>query len=152
MSHTKLLRKIRYYGNNGKTITWIRSGSRSKQVVVNGQSSRPVDVLPGVPQGTVLGPMFFRLYTNNVNEGVNSQMCIFADDNIVYRKIQTSAADHSALESDLNKLHRWARRGSWTVMCLKCAVLSITTKRKPSTYDYYMDDQEIPRTDNQAYL
>ena len=49
--------------------------------------------------------MLFLLYIYNINEGVNSQMRMFADDSIVYREIQTSA-DHLALESNLNKLHQ----------------------------------------------
>ena len=107
MFHTKLRHKIRYYGIDGKTNAWISAflGSRSQQVVINGQSSWSADVLSGVPQGIVLGRMLFLLYINDINEGVNSKMRPFADDSIVYREIQTSA-DHSALESDLNKLHR----------------------------------------------
>ena len=98
MSHTKLLHKIGYYGINGKINAWISAflDSRSQQVVINGQSLRSADVLSGVPQGTVLGPMF------------TSQMHLFADDSITYHEIQTSA-DHLALESDLNKLHPWAK-------------------------------------------
>ena len=150
VSHTKLLHKIQYYGINGKTKAWISAflGSHSQQVVVSGQSSRSADVLSGVPQGTVLGPMLFVLYINDINEGLNSQMRLFVDDSIVYREIQTSA-DHLALESDLNKLHRWAKTWQMDFNVSKCAVLSVTTKRKPSTYGYYMDDQQITRTDNQ---
>ena len=134
VSHTKLLHKIQYYGINGKTKAWISAflGSRSQQVVVSGQSSRSADVLSGVPQGTVLGPILFVLYINDINEGLNSQMRLFADDSIVYREIQTSA-DHLALESDLNKLHRWAKTWQMDFNVSKCAVLSVTTKRKPST-------------------
>ena len=110
MSHTKLLHKIQYCGINGKIYAWISAflGSRSQQVVVNGQSSRSADVLSGVPQGTVLGPMLFLLYINDIDEGVNSQMRLFAEDSIVYREIQTSV-DHLALVSDMNKLQRWAK-------------------------------------------
>ena len=83
----------------------VRFSVLSQQVVINGQSSWSADVLSGVPQGIVLGRMLFLLYINDINEGVNSKMRPFADDSIVYREIQTSA-DHSAFESDLNKLHR----------------------------------------------
>ena len=61
-------------------------------------------------------------------------------------------ADHLALESDLNKVQCWAKTWQMDVNVSKCAVLSVTTKRKPSAYDYYMDDQQIPRADNQDYL
>ena len=152
VSHTKLLHKILFYGMNGKTNAWSSAifGSSILKVVVNGQSSLSVDVLSGVPKGTVLGPMLFLLHINDINKGVNSQMRLFADDSIVCREIQTSA-DHLALESHLNKLHRWTKTWHMDFNVLKCAVLSATTKRKPSTYDYYMDDQHIPRTANHQY-
>ena len=104
VSHIKLLHKIWYYG---KTNAWINAflRSHSQQVVVSGQSLRSANVLSGVPQGTGLGPMLFFLYINDLNEGVNSQMRLFADDSIAYREIQT-LADHLALEFDLNKLHQ----------------------------------------------
>ena len=102
VSHDKLLHKIRYYGIGGKTNTWISAFlcSRSQQV---GQTSQSAGVLSGVPQGSVLGPMLFLMYINDIAEGVTSQMRMFADDSIVYRQIHTPA-DHFTLASDLNKL------------------------------------------------
>ena len=153
VSHRKLLHKIRYYGICGKTNTWIKAflSGRSQQVVVNGQSSQTAAVLSGVPQGTVLGPMLFLLYINDIADNVDSQMRLFADDSIVYREILTPA-DHKALEQDLNKPHNWARTWQMDFNVTKCAVLSITTKRKPSLHNYLMDGQQIPRNDNQEYL
>ena len=153
VSHTKLLHKIRYYGITDKMNKWISAflGSRSQQVVVNGQCSKPADVLSGVPQGTVLGPMLFLLYINDITDGIDSGMRLFADDSIVYREIQ-SPADHHQLELDLDKLHEWASTWQMAFNVSKCAVLSITTKRKPSIYHYKMDGELVPRTDNQDYL
>ena len=93
VSHDTLLHKIRYYGIGGKTNTWISAFlcSRSQQVVVNGQTSQSAGVLSGVPQGSVLGPLLFLMYINDIAEGVTSQMRMFADDSIVYRQIHTPA-------------------------------------------------------------
>ena len=79
-------------------------------------------------------------------------MNLFADDSIVYHEIQTSACGHLALESDVNKLHCWAKMWQMDFNVSKCTVRSVMTKRKSSTYDYCMDDQQIPRTDNQEHL
>ena len=153
VSHDKLLHKIRCYGIGGKTNTWISAFlcSRSQQVVVNGQTSQSAGVLSGVPQGSVLGPMLFLMYINDIAEGVTSQMRMFADDSIVYRQIHT-AADHFTLASDLNKLLSWAKTWQMDFNVSKCADLSVTTKTNISAYNYFMGSQQIPRTDNQDYL
>ena len=76
VSHTKLLHKIRHYGITSNTNNWLKAflGNRSQQVVVNGQASNLAAVLSGVPQGTVLSPMLFLLYINDILEGVHSKM------------------------------------------------------------------------------
>ena len=99
----------------------------------------------------MLGPMLFLMYINDIAEGVTSQMRMFADDSIVYRQIHTPA-DHFTLASDLNKLLSWAKTWQMDFNVSKCAVLSVTTKRNISTYNYFMGSQQIPRTDNQDYL
>ena len=91
------------------------------------------------------------MYINDIAEGVTSQMRMFADDSIVYRQIHTPA-DHFTLASDLNKLLSWAKTWQMDFNVSKCAVLSVTTKRNISTYNYFMGSQQIPRTDNQDYL
>ena len=125
VSHDKRLHKIRYYGIGGKTNTWISAFlcSRSQQVVVNGQTSQSADVLSGAPQGSVLGPILFLMYINDIEERVTSQMRMFADDSIVYRQnlIHTSA-DHFTLASDLNKLLSWAKTWQMDFNMSKCAV------------------------------
>ena len=153
VSHDKLLHKIRYYGIGGKTNTWISAFLcfRSQQVVVNGQTSQSAGVLSGVPQGSVLGPMLFLMYINDIAEGMTSQMRMFADDSIVYRQIHIPA-DHFTLASDLNKLLSWVKTWQMDFNVSKCAVLSVTTKRNISTYNYFMGSQQIPRTDNQDCL
>ena len=78
-------------------------------------------------------------------------MRLFADGIIVYSETDTPA-DHLAREPDLSKLHHRTERWQMEFKVSQCAVLSVTTKRKPSTYDYFVDDQHIPRIDKQDYL
>ena len=85
VNHLKLLYKLQVHGVQGKTLGWIESFlvGRSPTVVLDGESSDELPVLSGVPQGSVLGPILFLLYINDLPENVQSQVRLFADDSIM---------------------------------------------------------------------
>jgi len=101
--HKCLLSKLEYYGIYGKLLSWLTTWL-TKRVVIDGYASSLVDVLSGVPQGTVLGPVMFLLYINDISESISSLLCLFADDCIVYRAIN-SEEDHQLLQSDLDLIY-----------------------------------------------
>ena len=80
--HRRLLHKLDYYGILGSTHKWISSwlSGRSQQVVLNGQASDPVPFLSGVPQGSVLGPILFLFFINDLPDNIKSSVRLFADD------------------------------------------------------------------------
>ena len=88
--HSRLLYKLDYYGVRGKVNNWIKTffSKRKQQVVLEGVKSRQEDVLSGVPQGTVLGPLLFLTYINDMPECSDSNVRLFADDSLLYRVIQ----------------------------------------------------------------
>ena len=109
VAHNRLLYKLSSYGVKGNTLGWIGSflGGRSQRVVLEGKSSSPVPVLSGVPQGSVLGPVLFLIYINDLPKFVtNSTVRLFADDTLLYLVIHNSS-DCSKLRGDLNNLERW---------------------------------------------
>ena len=81
--HKRLLSKLTSYGITGNTHNWITSflSNRKQRVSV---LSDTTDVTSGVPQGSVLGPILFLLYVNDINENVQSSIRLFADDSIIY--------------------------------------------------------------------
>ena len=87
--HRRLLHKLDYYGVRGKTKNWISSflSNRSQLVVVEGETSDPIDVDSGVPQGSILGPILFLIYVNDLPDNLTSQTRLFADDCIIFRPI-----------------------------------------------------------------
>jgi hypothetical protein len=98
------------------TLQWINSflSNRTQTVSVNGSHSSPANVISGVPQGSVLGPVLFLLYINNITDSINSNIRLFADDSILCREIQTPK-DHDVLQTDLNKLSKNGQQsGKWT--------------------------------------
>ncbi len=90
--HKRLLSKLTSYGITGNTYNWITYflSYRKQRVSVNGALSDTTDVTSGVPEGSVLGPILFLLYINDINENVQSSICRCADDSIIYRKINSN--------------------------------------------------------------
>ena len=109
--HERLLRKLSHYGIRGQTLSWIRAflSNRSQRVVVDGVQSEPAPVISGVPQGTVLGPILFLLFINDLPNDLSSSVRLFADDCIVYRKIRTRT-DSELLQRDLDISSQWEHR------------------------------------------
>ena len=88
VAHERLLQKVSAFGIRGSVLLWIRNflTGRRQYVSINGESSSWKDVLSGVPQGSVLGPILFILYINDLPEIVSSTVKIFADDTKLYNK------------------------------------------------------------------
>ena len=97
------------------------------QVVVDGETSQKVPVESGVPQGTVLGPLLFLCHINDLPNSVTSQVRLFADDCLLYRKIRNQK-DHHILQNDLNELEKWAEKWGMRFNAKKCYLLSINNK------------------------
>ena len=81
-------------------------------MIVEGMESSPSKVLSGVPQGTVLGPLFFLIYINDISKGLSegTKIRLFADDSLLYRTIETPS-DSATLQNDLNTLQLWEKNG-----------------------------------------
>ena len=90
--HQRLIKKLEYYNLNPKVVGWIKSflSDRTQRVVVDGYTSAEAPVLSGVPQGTVLGPLLFLLFINDIALNVSSSIRLVADDCLMYRETNTS--------------------------------------------------------------
>ena len=134
--HQRLLGKIKHYGISGTTLAWISDflNGRTQRVVVDGSYSEWSTVHSGVPQGTVLGPLLFLLYINDLPDCINSRVRLFADDCLVYRKI-SSFEDQLALQRDLDALEVWARTWGMKFNPSKCTILSIA--RSSAMHKFY---------------
>ncbi|MCG8075849.1 MAG: reverse transcriptase family protein, partial [Candidatus Thiodiazotropha taylori] len=151
--HQRLLLKLHHYGVRNKTLKWIESflSCRSQQVLLDGVSSKPAAVTSGVPQGTVLGPLLFLAYINDMPECVKSICRLFADDSLLYKEINTPA-DAEALQEDLNKLQEWERLWLMEFNADKCEVLRISNKRTNINATYSIHGQTLQMTKKAKYL
>ena len=117
VDHTLLLEKLYSYGIRGKIHAWLTSYLRNRiqTVVINGVKSYPATVQSGVPQGTVLGPVLFILYLNDLTKCIkHSYVSSFADDTRLLKEIQTTL-DVDLLQTDLNESIRWSAENNMSL-------------------------------------
>jgi hypothetical protein len=109
--HDRLLHKMEFYGVRQNTIEWIKQflTNRTQSVILENHKSDPLDVVSGIPQGTVMGPLLFLAYINDLPEATSSSARIFADDCLLFRRIR-KIQDAVDLQNDLSSLEVWERK------------------------------------------
>ena len=158
VDHEILLNKIKDIGIRGKIHTWLQDylKDRSQTVVVNGQKSHPATVMSGVPQGTVLGPILFLIYINDLHTCIeHSFLSSFADDTRIMKEI-TSTQNIKSLQEDLDSAVQWSKSNNMKLHTDKFEFLCHSTNRSkelkelPFSSQYYQytteDGSEITPT------
>ena len=137
--HQRLATKLQKYGIEGNTLRWIQSflTGRKQQVIVNGCKSSFKEVLSGIPQGSVLGPILFVIFINDLPEIVSCGIKLFADDAKIYRTVN-SMEDCDDLQKDLLEMENWAKQWQMKFHPNKCQVMRIG--RHHPDYTYVMHD------------
>ena len=150
VNHLKLLFKLSQHGVKGNTLNWIRAFllGRTQSVVLEGEKSAEVPVTSGVPQGSVLGPLLFLLYINDLPQNIQSQVRFFAADTAVYLTV-TSLEDANILQSDLDT---WERTWDMEFNPGKCQVLHITRSRQPLHSQNTLHGQVLESVDSAKYI
>ena len=153
VSHTCLLHKLRHYGISGELLRWIRDflTNRSQEVILNNIHSDSRKVLSGVPQGSVLGPLLFLLFINDLPNKITSNIRLYADDVVIYRSIY-SVDDVVCLQMDLDILSQWASDWRMAFNLDKCEHLVITNIRSPLCSEYKINNHYIHKVSHAKYL
>ena len=151
--HERLKAKLHTYGIRGKLLRWITTflTTRKQRVIINGTNSRWDDVISGVPQGTVLGPLLFLLYINDITDNLQSEIRLFADDCILYRVIKSST-DCESLQMDIDLLAEWGQKWQMQFNAKKCYVMHMGNKRKKLNFNYKLLDHGLDTVDYHQYL
>ncbi len=146
--HQRLLKKLSGYGIRGKVLEWIKAflANRRQRVLVNGSASQWCPVLSGIPQGSVLGPMLFVAFINDLPECVHSMVQMFADDTKLFRIIK-NISDSTELQEDLTNLQEWSDKWQLRFNAAKCKVMHIGRQNEKQQYKMGDKDQEVVLTE-----
>jgi hypothetical protein len=146
--HGGLLSKLWSAGVTGSVWNFIRAylSQRFQCVSINGSVSSYLPVVSGVPQGSILGPLLFIIYMNDLPASVHSSLTfLFADDSKCQKLIK-SMNDCDLLQQDLDSIHSWSLSSQLSFNCDKSAVMSFcSAKRKPLIFPYSLNDCAITR-------
>ena len=112
VNHTLIIHKLeKSFNLNGNALNWFVSylSDRRQRVVVNGKTSDWKPVTSGVPEGSILAPLIFSMFINDLPKHIQSNCLMYADDVKIFRKIESSS-DGKRLQDDLDRLKSWSIR------------------------------------------
>jgi hypothetical protein len=138
---------MKKYQIHERAIKWCESflSNREQRVVIHGNSSQWAKVTSGVPQGSVLGPLLFVIFVNDLPNAVTSCIQLFADDAKLFRCIRTPE-DQAHLQEDLDRMEEWTKTWKMYFNPTKCQVMQIGSRIPEHTYKLCQQDLETTDT------
>ena len=142
--HSRLLLKMNFYGIR-KLLPWIKDflNGRKQSVVIDGVHSRFVQVISGIPQGSVIGALLFLIFINDLPSSVTKSFTgVFCDDTLLAKEIK-NMNDASDLQNDLNKVVEWTKTWGMAFNTVKCVKMTISNKRNNLPTKYFIQNFEL---------
>jgi hypothetical protein len=134
--HSGLLHKLRCLGIEGNFFDWMCDYLKDRQIrtVINGQKAEWAHTTAGVPQGSILGPLLFLVFINDVTNNIESDIHLFADDTSLMDIVdsQNHNATYARINRDLHRLSTWAAKWMVTFNAAKTVYLQISRKNNPA--------------------
>ena len=140
VDHTLLLKKLKYYKISEETISWFSSYllGRKQKVFVNNVLSETENIICGVPQGSILGPLLFLIFINDLPLEINNILTdLYADDTTLYYIDKSQACIEQQLQTALHKLSEWCKENGMLINTTKTKVMLITTPQRRVNLNNY---------------
>ena len=154
VSHAGVISKLSQFIISGSLLNWFFSylHGRHQGVTTLGATSSSKPVPSGVPQGSILDPILFPLYANDLsNVAKKTSVACLADDTKIFRCID-SIADATSLQSDVDYLDNWSSTGGINFNELKCKCVRVTRKTHPIIFPYNINGKELANSSDEKDL
>ena len=152
--HKRLLWKIKTYGGvRGRLLDWMKDylQGREMRTLIKNESSKWLEVTSGVPQGSVLGPVMFGIYVNDLVDGIGSYINLFADDTKIMRRVNC-IEDCRQLQEDLDRVEQWGRKWQMEFNIRKCRVVEFGKSKRRVHWDYMMEGVKLGKLSEEVDL
>ena len=152
--HKALLRKLYGIGIRGTLFSWFKDylSNRTQAVVIKGKSSSYLKIPSGVPQGSVLGPLLFLIYINDITKDIESTIKLFADDTSIYLSIDDPVRRTTILNSDLSNINKWAQTWKVHFNPLKTELMTFSNRRNTDTRPLHFCGETLVETSQHKHL
>ena len=151
--HKGLIHKLESIGIGGKLLSFLKDylSERYQRVIIDGQSSDPGLIKAGVPQGSVLGPLLFLIYINDLPNNIKSNIKLFADDTSLYIEVDDPIQSANVLNQDLQSLICWADQWLVTFNASKTKLMTCSFKKLQHP-DILFDNNILQETTTHKHL
>ena len=153
--HRGLLAKLKSLGVNGPMLIWFESylSDRKQRVVIDGECSDWQNIQAGIPQGSVLGPLLFLIYINDIVNNISTECFLFADDSLLLDEVESPVDSARKLNCDLSSISTWAERWLVTMNAEKTESMIFSAKKdKPFHPSLYLSNVLIKEVFQHEHL
>lgn len=153
--HRGLIHKLRHFGLSNSLLQWFSSylSGRQQQVLLDGITSAPAGVSAGVPQGSILGPLLYLIYTNDLADKLSCDPHFFADDTFLLDIFVNPALSSARINRDLDIIHNWGKSCKITFNPSKTKYMIVTKRNQNIDYpDPVFNNTPIVKTLSHKHL
>ena len=152
-----LLNKLKYYGVRGTSLALIKSylTNRYQYVQFENSDSELLEIVTGIPQGSILGPLFFSVFINDlVNSSNKFQFLMYADDTTIYFSLDKFPGENKeiAVNSELEKVNNWLKLNKLSINVNKTKCMFFTKRRHLTPLQFSMNNRSIDVVQHFNYL
>ena len=154
VSHDILIKKLEKYGIRGNVLKLFQSylDSRTQFVQINNHASNPMNIEFGVPQGSILGPLLFLLYINDLPNATNFFIRLFADDTFLCAQNKDVKMLETTVNIELDKVFCWLVSNKLTLNISKSKFMMVSKKRKIQDFSVKIKDENLEKCNSYKYL